>query len=342
MPVEQGAKPGDVGVDGTERLGRCAVSPHALDDGLGRQGGPGCPQQCREHTPLPARRRVFRYATLLHQLLPALTHEEVLGVAAVQSVTGRLDLNTPLVPTAPFITPHSSMSTPALIGGGAGLARPGALSQAHRGVLFLNDVSEFGSDRLDAVRCAVDDGEVRLARRDEVVRYPARFQLVLATAPCPCGQPEPDCSCSPHARRRFLARITGPLLERVDLRARLHPPDDSAPTTPAPEGGSTLRTRVHAARTRAAQPAWLAEGEAAVRAGGRGAERRHGGVPGRVLSPRGRAQCGRPGTEVGARRHRTRGPGSPAAQRRRACRAAAVADQAARARGAQQPAQGHR
>lgn len=194
-----------------------------------------------------------RYATLLHQLRPALTDEEALEVAAVQSVAGCLGPDTSLALTAPFIAPHHSMSMPALVGGGSGVTRPGAMTQAHRGVLFLNDVSEFRSDRLEAVRCAVDDGEVRLARRDGVFRYPARFQLVLATAPCPCGQPEQDCSCSPHARRRFLARITGPLLDRVDLRVRLRPPDDSAPGTSAPEVGSNLRTRVSAARTRAAQ-----------------------------------------------------------------------------------------
>jgi len=201
----------------------------------------------------------WRYATLLHQLRPALTDEEALEVAAVQSVTGRLGPDTPLVPTAPFIAPHHSMSMPALVGGGAGLTRPGAMTHAHRGVLFLDHVSEFGPDRLEAVRCAVDDGEVRLARRDGVARYPARFQLVLATAPCPCGQPEPDCSCSPHARRRFLARITGPLLDRVDLRVRLRPPDDSAPVTSAPEGGSILRARMSAARTRAAHR-WAVHG----------------------------------------------------------------------------------
>lgn len=199
------------------------------------------------------------HARLLHHLRPALTDDEALEVTAIHSVAGRLQPGAPLVTTAPFITPHCSMSLPALVGGGTGLAKPGAISHAHRGILFLDEACEFAPDRLEALRTALEEGEIRLARRDGVVRYPAQFQLVLATTLCPCGQSEQDCGCSPQARRRFLARITGPLLDRVDVRVRLNTPDSSVPGFPTAEDGAILRARVHAARSRAAQR-WAAHG----------------------------------------------------------------------------------
>lgn len=193
------------------------------------------------------------FAQLLHHLRPELTHDQALEVTAIHSVAGLLQPEAPLVTAAPFIRPHCSASVQALVGGGAGSAKPGSVSQAHHGILFLDDVCEFGPVGLAAVHSALDDGEVRLARRDGVARYPARFQLVLATAPCPCQQPESNCVCSLHTRRRFMARITGPLLDRVDLRVRLRTPNGSTPVTLATGDGAMLRARVHAARSRAAQ-----------------------------------------------------------------------------------------
>ncbi|WP_162834707.1 YifB family Mg chelatase-like AAA ATPase, partial [Amycolatopsis circi] len=126
-------------------------------------------------------------ARRLPGLLPDLSADESLEVTAIHSVDGSLSKSSPLVTVPPFVAPHHSISPPALIGGGTGLASPGAISRAHRGVLFLDEACEFGNQRLDSLRTVLEEGEVRIARAKGVVRYPAQFQLILATNPCPCG-----------------------------------------------------------------------------------------------------------------------------------------------------------
>lgn len=192
-------------------------------------------------------------AQRLAGLLPVLTPDESLEVTAVHSVAGALSTESPLVITPPFVAPHHTTSVAALVGGGSGTARPGAVSKAHRGVLFLDEACEFGPQRLDALRTVVEDGEVRHARRDGIVRYPARFQLVLATNPCPCAPPkEQDCRCTPMERRRYFGRLSGPLLDRVDLRVRTRPCTAFAlPDLERPESTVEVRARVCAARERA-------------------------------------------------------------------------------------------
>jgi magnesium chelatase family protein len=193
-------------------------------------------------------------ARRLPGLLPDLSPLDALEVTAIHSISGSLPPETPLITRPPLVAPHHSSSAPAMLGGGVGRARPGAISQAHRGVLFLQDAAEFGSHRLEALCAALDDGEVRLARRDGVARYPARFQLVLASPWCPCLRPESDCSCSPHAKRRYLARLAGPLLDRIDLRVRLRPiPPAGAQDLPVPDPTAMVRERVQQARDRAAR-----------------------------------------------------------------------------------------
>ncbi|SDZ20268.1 magnesium chelatase family protein [Amycolatopsis xylanica] len=193
-------------------------------------------------------------AKRLPGLLPPLTHEESLEVTAVHSIDGSLATGSPLVTVPPFVAPHHSISVAALIGGGSGLAVPGAISRAHRGILLLDEVCEFPSDRLESLRTILEDGEVRIGRIRGVVRYPARFQLVLATNPCPCAPPkETDCSCSATARRRYLSRLSGPLLDRVDLRTKLRPMTAmSAHDLGETESTTVVRTRVIEARQRAA------------------------------------------------------------------------------------------
>ncbi|MGX7824924.1 YifB family Mg chelatase-like AAA ATPase [Actinokineospora sp. 24-640] len=200
-------------------------------------------------------------ARRLPGLLPALSRDQALEVTAIHSVVGALTAETPLIISPPFIAPHHTTSVPALVGGGAGLARPGAISRAHTGILFLDEVAEFGSDRLEALRTALEEGEIRLARRDGVLRYPARFQLVMATNPCPCAPPrETDCTCSPLARRRYLGKLSGPLLDRVDLRVRTKPITTMSRTEDsAPEGTAEVRTRVEEARARTLRR-WSAHG----------------------------------------------------------------------------------
>ncbi|MDT7712495.1 MAG: magnesium chelatase family protein [Pseudonocardiales bacterium] len=193
-------------------------------------------------------------------LLPVLTDTEALEVTAVHSVAGLLAPDTPLITVPPFVAPHHTSSVASLVGGGSGLAKPGAVSRAHRGVLFLDEVAEFGPRSLEALRTPLEDGEVRLARRDGVVRYPARCQLVLAANPCPCAPPdERDCICAPSARRRYLGRLSGPLLDRVDVRVAMRPLKDMGQIDAEPESTAVVRERVLVARS-AARARWAGTG----------------------------------------------------------------------------------
>ncbi|MGH3880431.1 MAG: YifB family Mg chelatase-like AAA ATPase [Actinophytocola sp.] len=207
-------------------------------------------------------------AKRLPGLLPPLNEEQALEVTAVHSIAGLLSPAAPLITVPPFVAPHHSTSVPGLVGGGSGLAKPGAISQAHHGVLFMDEACEFGPNRLEALRTALEEGEVRLARRDGVARYPANFQLVLATNPCPCAPPrELDCTCSPHERRRYLGRLSGPLLDRVDLRVRMRPITAmSSAEVSTPESTAVVRARVDKARRRAAdrwhEHGWLTNAQA--------------------------------------------------------------------------------
>ena len=200
-------------------------------------------------------------ARRLTGLLPDLGVEEAMEVAAVRSLAGALPPDEDLPVTPPFVAPHHGVSAAALVGGGSGLARPGAVSMAHRGVLFLDEVYEFGPHLLDCLRTPLEEGEVRLARKDGVVRYPSRFQLVMAANPCPCAPPRPaDCDCPPQVLRRYEGRLSGPMVDRVDLRVKFDPvtslergPDEQ------PEDTATVRARVLAARGRARER-WRARG----------------------------------------------------------------------------------
>ncbi len=200
-------------------------------------------------------------AERLPGLLPPLTREDALAVTAVHSVAGVLTSDAPLVSSPPFVAIHHTTSNTALIGGGSGMAKPGAASRAHKGVLFLDEACEFGPKTIDTLRTALEDGEIRIARRDGIARYPARFQLIMATNPCPCAPPkEVDCICTPLARRRYQSRLSGPLLDRVDLRVRMRATTimSTADATP-PEPTATVRARVLKARSRAATR-WSAHG----------------------------------------------------------------------------------
>lgn len=198
-------------------------------------------------------------AQRLPGLLPPLTDSEALEVTAIHSVAGLLTTQQPLITQPPFVAPHHTSSVAALVGGGSGIAKPGAVSRAHRGVLFLDECAELSTPALEALRTPLEDGEIRLARRDGVVVYPARFQLVLAANPCPCAPANPrDCTCPAPVRRRYLGKLSGPLLDRVDLRVKMHPVSQSA-LSEAAEGTVLVRERVLLARERAAQR-WSAYG----------------------------------------------------------------------------------
>lgn len=185
-------------------------------------------------------------------LLPDLAPQEALETTAIHSIVGELSDGDPLVATPPFVAPHHSISISGLVGGGTGLAKPGSVSRAHRGILLLDEACEFGPKRLEALRTALEEGEVRLSRTDGTLRYPARFQLVLATNPCPCAPArELDCECPPQARRRYFGRLSGPLLDRVDLRVRMRPSTAMNGSGTESEPSRLVRQRVTEARGRA-------------------------------------------------------------------------------------------
>ena len=199
-------------------------------------------------------------AQRLPGLLPPLSEAESLEVTAIHSVAGLLSGSTPLITRAPFVAPHHTSSVAALVGGGSGLARPGAVSRAHRGVLFLDECAEIGVSAMEALRTPLEEGEVRLARRDGVARYPARFQLVLAANPCPCAPADPkDCICAPMAKRRYLGKLSGPLLDRVDLRVEMHTARAGAFAVEEGESTAVVRERVACARA-VAEERWRPHG----------------------------------------------------------------------------------
>jgi magnesium chelatase family protein len=159
-------------------------------------------------------------------ILPRLDTAAALEVTGIHSVAGTLPPQVPLLTDPPFLAPHHTATKAAIVGGGSGIIVPGSASLAHRGVLFLDEAPEFGKDVLDALRQPLEAGEVVVARLGVITRFPARFTLVLAANPCPCAKmagPAEGCNCSPAMRRRYLGRISGPLLDRVDVKVELEP-----------------------------------------------------------------------------------------------------------------------
>jgi len=202
-------------------------------------------------------------AQRLPSILPPLDDAASLEVTAVHSIAGALPPVPRLIRRPPFQAPHHTASAPALVGGGSGLARPGALSLAHHGVLFLDEAAEFGPSVLNALRQPLEDGWVVLARARGSTRYPARIQLVLAANPCPCGAGnDVNCSCSAIARRRYRTRLSGPLMDRIDLRVRLEPVGAAALLSEVEqETSAQVLQRVLAARKTAADR-WVGLGYA--------------------------------------------------------------------------------
>ncbi|MFJ6303005.1 YifB family Mg chelatase-like AAA ATPase [Pseudarthrobacter oxydans] len=163
-------------------------------------------------------------AERLPGLLPDLGDHESMEVTAIHSLCGLPSSPVQLLRRPPFESPHHSATAAAIIGGGSGLPRPGAASRAHRGVLFLDEAPEYERRVLDALRQPLESGELVIHRSAGTAAYPARFQLVLAANPCPCGKASGkglDCTCTPMMRRRYLARMSGPLLDRVDIQLQV-------------------------------------------------------------------------------------------------------------------------
>jgi magnesium chelatase family protein len=185
-------------------------------------------------------------------LLPPLSHDEALESAAVQSLTGQLAAEHWGVRV--LRCPHHSASSAALVGGGSP-PRPGEVSLAHHGVLFLDELPEFQRSALEALREPLETGRITISRAAQRADFPARFQLVAAMNPCPCGQlghPQQACRCSPDAVARYQGRISGPLLDRIDLRIEVPAvPAETLARAPDGEPSATIAGRVAAARARA-------------------------------------------------------------------------------------------
>jgi magnesium chelatase family protein len=167
-------------------------------------------------------------AERMPSILPALNFDESLETAALHSISGRggLKVSPELASKRPFEAPHHTASLTSLIGGGASLPRPGLVSMANNGVLFLDEAPEFQRPILEALRQPLESGEVLISRTAGLARFPARFQLILAANPCPCGKFSGNgraCICPVAARLAYFTKLSGPLLDRIDVRLRLHP-----------------------------------------------------------------------------------------------------------------------
>jgi magnesium chelatase family protein len=195
-------------------------------------------------------------AARLPGLLPDLTEEQALAVSSVRSLSG-LSVGTRLATRPPFEAPHHNSSAAALIGGGSGVIRPGAAARAAHGVLFLDEAPEFPGAVLDALRQPLESGIISIHRANAVAQFPGSFHLVMAANPCPCGQygaQDTECTCSPFTRRRYLSRISGPLLDRIDIQLRVQRITSAQLRVAADSSGvstATARERVLAARSRA-------------------------------------------------------------------------------------------
>ena len=193
-------------------------------------------------------------ARRLPGILPELGFEEALEVTKIHSVAGLLKNRGTLIRNRPFRSPHHSSSGPALVGGGS-YPKPGEISLAHQGVLFLDELTEFKRDVLDFLRQPLEDGFVTISRTRQTVEFPAQFTLLASTNPCPCGyysDPVQACTCSPRQRESYWSRLSGPLMDRIDLQVsvgRLKPEEMTRKAEGEPS--ETVRKRIIAARDRA-------------------------------------------------------------------------------------------
>lgn len=190
-------------------------------------------------------------AKRLSTILPPLSIEESLETTKIHSVAGKTDAKLGLVTQRPFRKPHHTISDVALVGGG-GYPQPGEISLAHNGVLFLDELPEYKRSVLEVMRQPLEDRQVTISRAKFTVEYPAGFMLIAAMNPCPCGyynHPEKDCMCAPGVVQNYLNKISGPLLDRIDLHVEVTPVsfDELAHHQPE-EGSKEIRERVVIAR----------------------------------------------------------------------------------------------
>ena len=184
-------------------------------------------------------------------IIPPLTLREALETTKIHSVAGKIDRNTSLMTRRPFRSPHHTISDIALVGGGQ-FPQPGEISLAHNGVLFLDELPEFKRTVLEVMRQPLEDRVITISRAKFTVEYPASFMLVASMNPCPCGyynHPEKQCVCSPGVVQKYLNRISGPLLDRIDIHVEVIPvPFEKLSSAPPAESSTQIRERVVKAR----------------------------------------------------------------------------------------------
>ena len=190
-------------------------------------------------------------AKRIPSILPPLSFDEAIETTKIHSVSGLLGTGTGLVGARPFRSPHHTISDAGLIGGGA-IPKPGEVSLAHNGVLFLDELPEFARNVLEVMRQPLEDGQVTIARAVTSLTFPSRFMLAAAMNPCPCGffnDPTRECSCTPGLIQRYVARISGPLLDRIDIHLDVPAVRYADLASKAPgEASADIRRRVTRAR----------------------------------------------------------------------------------------------
>lgn len=223
-------------VKGQENLKRCLEIAAAGHHNVAMIGSPGSGKT------MIARR--------IPTILPSMTFEESLELTKIYSIAGLLSNHSGLIRQRPFRAPHHTISNVGMAGGGR-IPKPGEITLAHNGVLFLDELPEFPRDVLELLRQPLEDGKVTIARANATITYPCKFMLVTAMNPCPCGyygDPFHECSCSPHQINRYLSKISGPLMDRIDLQLQVAPVKYSDLEGPSTTDSETIRKRVEAAR----------------------------------------------------------------------------------------------
>lgn len=190
-------------------------------------------------------------AKRLPSILPEMTFDEIIEATKIHSIAGILSEEEPLITERPFRSPHHTISNVGLSGGGS-IPHPGELSLAHNGVLFLDELSEFPRSTMEALRQPLEDGKITISRVQGTLTYPCSTLLIAAMNPCPCGyygHPTKQCICSARAVSKYLSKISGPLLDRMDLHIEVPPVDfENLSSTESPESSEIIRQRVNKAR----------------------------------------------------------------------------------------------
>lgn len=164
-------------------------------------------------------------ARRIPSILPDLNFEEALEITKIHSIAGELPKNTPLITTRPFRSPHHTVSGTSLVGGGR-IPKPGEISLAHFGVLFLDELPEFNKNTLEVMRGPLEDGVVTISRVNATLTYPCDFMFVASMNPCPCGyygSKDKECTCTPQIISKYMGKISGPLLDRIDIQIEVTP-----------------------------------------------------------------------------------------------------------------------